>query len=199
MRKPLMVVILAAGVLSAGTAFAVTTHLRDKDVAAHRIIHQGYTVDIEDTAKLMDFAEEVFLGRVIDKAKILPDEASTVWNVQVLDHVKGEIAGLVTLKQRGFEDEKGTLYETDEQPLLSPGKEYLLLTTRSTDGENLLIQPGPRSAVLADSTDKKSALKKEYQYAEKLDSGLDKRPAKSPPTSPPDSPTPVASASPEAK
>lgn len=176
-KRILVSTLIAAAVLGAGGAYAITANDRGQSAAGAEPIHMSYAFDPTDKAKMIDFAEEAFMGRVVGKVKTIEDDASTLWTVEVIDTVKGAKTGKVQVKQQAYVDSDGLLHESEDQPILQTGKEYLLLTTKLNDG-NLLLLGGSTAAVSADTATKKNALKKEYQDAEKLDSGL-KKPARS--------------------
>lgn len=176
--RRLLVSTLALGVLGAGAgAFAVTIDDRADDTAGIGTIYTSYAFDPGDKAKLMDFSDEALIGRVTGKAKTLEDQSSTVWTVDVLDTIKGDVAGTVQVQQTGYVDEGGRLHETEDQPVLQVGKDFLLVTTEGEDGV-LLLLGGSSASVLAEDDAKKSRLKREYQLAEQEESGLQKPPKK---------------------
>lgn len=167
---------LTLGVLGAGVAaYAVTADDRAEDSAGIGTIYTSYAFDPNDKAKLMDFGDDAFIGRVTGKAKTLDDQSSTLWTVNVVDTIKGDAVGKVQVQQLGYVDQDGRLHESEDQPVLQNGKEYLLVTTDAEDG-TLTLLAGSSASVLAEDDAKKSKLKQDYKQAEKAESGLIKPP-----------------------
>ena len=116
----------------------------------------------------MGFADDVFVGRVLRKVgevglpTIEPDHriAQTQFAVEVTQSIKGELAGTVTVNQRGGHQEYTATRDSPElgirsgdrvrelvlfdgDPLLEPGREYLLVTKRSRrKGWHEIATPG---------------------------------------------------------
>lgn len=139
MRKPLFAAI-AVATLSAGAAFGLTAaNAGDSQLHAYNLIHPAYSFEVEDTTKLMGYSENVFIGRVEKKARTLVDEVSTVWTVQVLESLKGDATGEVEIRQTGFVDDKNRIYETEDQPMLRRGREYLLAVNPAPGGGYVVV------------------------------------------------------------
>lgn len=111
-----------------------------------------YFFDVKDKRKLVGFAEQVFLGRVVEKVGSESKETTnpgtvipqTQFSVDVLKVLKGEISGEIIVNQQGGydpEDESTVLMEGD--PLLKPGNTYLFTTKRdSQKGWLSIVAPG---------------------------------------------------------
>ncbi len=122
-----------------------------------------------DKPKLMDFSDEVFLGRVIDKVKNV-DDIDTVWTVEILDSIKGDLrTGRVQVQQHGYVDGNGRVHQFGDSPILRAGTDYLLLTTQQRDG-SLFLLSSPQASPQADTPEQKARLKSEYSEAAKGDS-----------------------------
>lgn len=151
--------------LVAGGAYAATAGDSDGDIAA------SYAFAPYDRPKLMDFSDEVFLARVVERIKTIEDEGNTVWAVDILDSIKGERrGGRVSVEQHGYVDGRGRAHQVEDSPILEAGREYLLLTGRQPDG-SLFLLSSPDGSPRADTPEQKAALTREYTAAA-IDSGL---------------------------
>lgn len=108
---------------------------------------------VSDDRKLVGHADDVFVGLVLRQAgeEGLPtsepgmEMAQTQFSVELLENIKGELSGAVTVNQLGgYEEhtadrdypehgvEKGELVRelilVDDNPLLEPGRQYLFAT-----------------------------------------------------------------------
>ncbi|MHB8945074.1 MAG: hypothetical protein ACYC6I_00915 [Bacillota bacterium] len=86
-------------------------------------------VDVMNDQKLVGWADNVFLGKVISQTgtKKLGSIPETQFSVEVLKSIKGALAGTVTVNQQGGkEDNQLILLEKDK--MLELGKTYLFIT-----------------------------------------------------------------------
>jgi hypothetical protein len=94
--------------------------------------------DVTDDRKLVGFADNVFVGRVAEKVgtegsveSTTAVMASTRFSVEVLENVKGNLQGVVTVEQDGgYDPTQGCVMLMEDDPLLKPGQEILFLTRR---------------------------------------------------------------------
>ena len=92
-------------------------------------IQGSSVINASDDRELSGFADNIFVGKVVAKisSKKLLQIPETQFKVQVLDNIKGELKGNVTVRQLGGQD--GTkLYLHHGDALLEPGKTYLFAT-----------------------------------------------------------------------
>jgi hypothetical protein len=140
---------------------------RAEDAAGIGTIHTSYSFDVHDKSKVVKFSEEVFIGRVLRKTSVDEKESSTIWTVAVVDSVKGKAtSGEVQVRQLGYVDGDGRLHQTEDQPVLEPGQDYLLAVNSLPSGGYVLVA-GPTASVKAETAAKKEKLKKEYAEAAK--------------------------------
>lgn len=155
---------LTVGILGTATGYAVTVDDRAEDRAAIGTIQDSYAFDVTNRTELMKRSGEVFVGRVTKRVKTLAEESSTVWDVQVLEAVKGpRSSGTVQVRQLGWVESNGRTHQTEDQPLLKPGAKYLMVTNRQGSG-NVLVG-GPEAAKPADSTAEQRDLVRDYRAA----------------------------------
>ncbi|CAI9393601.1 hypothetical protein ACTQ5K_21355 [Niallia sp. Sow4_A1] len=106
------------------------------------ILHPDFITDVTDDKKLVGVSDNVFLGKVIKQTgtksieEYLPE---TQYSVEIIENIKGDLSGIVTVNQQGgyLEYEDGqkelVLFEGDE--LLVEGNTYLF-STRYLESEN---------------------------------------------------------------
>ena len=105
----------------------------------------AYVTDLSNDNKLAGLADNVFFGQVTDKSgqsrvKGLPE---TQFIVTVLENLKGDLSGTVTVNQQGGRQTNGTKFRVQGDPdLLEPGKSYLLVTRSNTAGDRHTNAPG---------------------------------------------------------
>ena len=129
-RSAVALAVAAAAALAVAAALTTT----GGDDASPLTVHADKAVDTSDDRRLVGFADNVFVGRVVAKSG-QTDELSmpeTQFSVEVLDTVKGSLAGTVTVNQfGGVADGQTVLLEGDA--LLEPGETYLLATRTRAD------------------------------------------------------------------
>lgn len=89
----------------------------------------GYAVDVSDPRKLVGFADNVFIGRVIEQVstKKISGYPETQFEVKVLKKIKGDLDGTIIVNQNGgYEGNQLTVVNGDS--LIKPGKTYLFAT-----------------------------------------------------------------------
>lgn len=90
--------------------------------------------------KLVGASDHVFVGRVLKKVsskgtqalKPIPGVDSTTpdtqFEVEVVNNIKGNLHGKVTVSQHGGRDKNGQLVLLEKDPLFEPGKVYVICT-----------------------------------------------------------------------
>lgn len=94
-----------------------------------KTIEYSNSFDVSETNKLVGWADSVFIGRVVEQSgsKSIDGFPETQFKVEVLQSIKGDLTGTVTVNQQGgYEGNQLTLIENDS--LLEEGKSYLLVT-----------------------------------------------------------------------
>ena len=101
-------------------------------------------VDVSDDRQLVGIAHDVFFGQILEELGQTEEqgEPETQFSVKVLEVLKGSVAGVVTVNQKGGYDTKYNVpvrLEGDFQ-LLEPGKSYPFVTrTHPEKGWHTLI------------------------------------------------------------
>lgn len=101
------------------------------------IVDHGF--DVTDDRLLVGFAKNVFVGRVTKKAGSDDSVSSgipyTLFSIQVLENVKGNLDGAITVAQAGgYDPAAGCVMLMDGDELLKPGQDVLFVTRY--DGRN---------------------------------------------------------------
>ncbi len=131
----------------------------------------SFATDFTDRRRLVGFVDNVFIGEVVsqDGVRQMDDSPSTFFTVRVVENLKGELSGKVTVRQEGgFDSGRETLVLVEELPLILVGDEYLFstLSRGSVDYHTIAakygavplssMEPGARDAVIADFADAKT-------------------------------------------
>lgn len=98
-----------------------------------------HAFDVTDDRLLVGFANNVFVGRVAEKAGAEGSAGLglpyTLFSVEILENVKGNLDGAVTVAQAGgYDPAAGCVMLMEGDPLLKPGQEVLFVTRY--DGRN---------------------------------------------------------------
>lgn len=126
--------------ISAFYLYANSANKTLKDISEVEVIHPQYVADFSDDRILMGSSHNVFVAKVIEQTGSEPqaDSPSTQFSVEIIENLKGDLAGEVTVDQLGgYKD--GVLYlvhndtvgledESRNSSLLVPGNTYLLAT-----------------------------------------------------------------------
>lgn len=124
-------------------------------------IEASYAFDVSDPAQLAGFADQVFIGRVVDggTAVEVDEQVFTDFRVRVDGApMKGQLPEQVTVRQIGGTSGEDT-WTLQDQPLLVPGKSYLLVTGNEPGQQQLGLVSGPISAQrLGDDADRQAAI-----------------------------------------
>lgn len=146
---------LLAGAVLAGAALAGAIGAIGGDPAptADERTHHVHTVDVADLTddrQLVGLADDVFVASVVRErggtiGEPLPE---TQFDVQVVEAIKGTLAGEVVVSQQGGADGEGnTVVVNDDRPL-TVGRTYLFasLTNDATGWHTLIPVHGTRLA-----------------------------------------------------
>ena len=104
----------------AGTTASVTTRTQ--------AVEMDSAFDVTDPQQLAGWADAVFVGTVIEQVgtKAVGPFPETQFSVEVLQTLKGDVAGQILVNQQGGYGTDGTLYLLDDDPLIEPGATYLM-------------------------------------------------------------------------
>lgn len=121
------------------------------------ISHAHAATDLSDDRKLAGFTQNIFIGRVLGKLGQTEERGwpETQFKVRVLDTLKGQVQGDVTVNQQGgTRSADSSIYRREGDPnLLEPGKTYLF-ATRYYDVEDWhTVMPGYGNLEIKDSKD----------------------------------------------
>ena len=119
--------------------------------------HAHAVTDLSDDRKLAGFTQDIFIGRVLEKLGQTEERGwpETQFKVRVLDALKGEVQGDITVNQQGgIREADNSIYRREGDPnLLEAGKTYLF-ATRYYDAEDWhTVMPGYGNLAIKDSKD----------------------------------------------
>lgn len=108
-----------------------------------------YVTDVADPRHLAGMTENIFVGRVVAfEGTHYPDLIpESLFTVEVIDNVKGELKGQVTVNQQGglwpidSESKEAVLHLVNEDALLVPGQSYLFATLPDAAGRWHTVVP----------------------------------------------------------
>ena len=101
--------------------------------------HAIYAIDMTDDRQVAGFASDVFFGRVVENSgQIMLDEfPKTLFQVEVLEVLKGNLSGVVKVGQAAGVVEDGSMFfMAGDTQLLETGKVYLLVVNGPAPGSN---------------------------------------------------------------
>lgn len=105
----------------------------------------SYVTDLKNDRKLVGIGNDVFFGQVVSKTGQSETDGppATQFNVTVLETLKGDLSGTVSVNQQGADLSDGNSFRMiGDSALLSPEKSYLFVTRRhGVKGYNTLV-PG---------------------------------------------------------
>jgi len=156
-----IIFILLAGLIGTGLWVVQTSKIN--------YINADFAFNVSDDRELVGFADNVFIGKVIaqtgDKPNTPPAEAGNVsgfspqtqFSVEVLENIKGNLNGIITVSQYGGYEEKGGVNELhliEGDKLLEPGKTHLFATRfNDIDGWHTIVIPNYGDLPITDQTD----------------------------------------------
>ncbi|MCZ7383191.1 MAG: hypothetical protein O8C63_00375 [Candidatus Methanoperedens sp.] len=136
----------------------------------------SFVFNVTDDRELVGFADNVFIGKVIaqtgNKANTPPPEAGDVpgfspqtqFSVEVVENIKGNLSGIITVSQEGGYKEKNgvnRLVLMDGDNLLEPGNTYLFATSfNDIDGWHAIIIPNYGNLPIKDQKDHKNKVER---------------------------------------
>ncbi|MDQ0888602.1 hypothetical protein QFZ81_003690 [Paenibacillus sp. V4I9] len=126
-----------------------------------RTIASSNSFDVTDTRRLVGWADNVFVGKVIkqDGTKSLDRAPETQFKVEVSDNVKGIFNGTVIVNQQGgFKRNELILIENDQ--LLHEGQSYLFVTKHLKEENWNTLVPVYGDILIANEEAKKELIKK---------------------------------------
>lgn len=160
-----------AGLVGTGFWF---TQTNDHEGGNGIIYNQAsFAIDVTDDNKLVGAAHNVFVGKVIDQTGTKTDRSSpqTQFSVEILENIKGNLTGIVTVNQGGgYENIGGQNYLilTEGDKLIEPGKTYLFVT-RVSDGGWHTFAPAYGDLLITDQTDYQNKIERfERAFAQEI-------------------------------
>lgn len=135
-----------------------------------------YAFDARDKRKLVGYATNVFVGRVVEETgsegaplsgpgeKTLP---KTQFSVEVSENIKGDLGGdTVTVSQTGGYVEEGREARVEDDSPLQPGQEYLFSTSYDEEEGRYVIVAQPFGAVLIEDEEQRGEAEERFVQAE---------------------------------
>ncbi len=98
--------------------------------------------DFSDDRRLVGFADDVFLGRVLGHQRTVEREpiTETEFRVEVIEAIKGSLGGEVVVTQHGgYVAGRHEIQLMEGDRLLEPGRTYLFATKGTAAGTQLLV------------------------------------------------------------
>ena len=137
-----------------------------------------YSFNVTDDRELVGIAHNVFVGKVIAQTGTTTDPyLQTQFSVEVLENIKGNLTGTVTVNQKGgYENIEGKQYLiiTKDDKLLEPDETYLFVTRVSDFGGHLLV-PVYGDLLIKDQTDRQDKMERfKRAFAQEIPSRYDK-------------------------
>ena len=132
---------LAVGSLGVGAFHLGSSSGEQGPLSVERVEFAAVT-DFGDARRLVGFAEDVFFGEVLDAGKTSDGEPlpQTDYQVQVVDTIKGDAAGVVTVTQEGgYVAERNELRLMEGDTLIEPGHVYLFATRSDPNGRHFVV------------------------------------------------------------
>lgn len=131
-----------------------------------------HAFDVTDDRMLVGFADNVFVGRVAEKVGAEGSASSgipyTLFSVEVLENVKGNLDGAITVAQEGgYDPAAGCVMLMDGDPLLKPGQEVLFVTRYDGRNRRHQITTSGYGDLRVGSRAQRDALVRRFERAEK--------------------------------
>lgn len=157
-------------------------------------MHGAYAFEAQDKKALVGASQNVFVGRVLEKvgAEGEPDDVSvpgvdaisspaTQFSVEVIESIKGNLDGTVTVSQHGGNGPNGQAVFLEEDPLFEPGSVYVIATNpHSRDGwQQVMAQPFGKTK--AKDATHLAKLEKEFKEAKAKQIPFDRKKPQGPP------------------
>ena len=193
-RNSILIVALGIVLIAALVGLFVVLGLMEERFSANRTVeHQEvpvehvdvtYSFEPEDTNKLVGFAKDVFIGRVVEEVGAEGQPTAnpgftfpqTQFSVEVRDNIKGNLTGKATVNQEGgyvtftpdgAKEPVRELLLIEGAPLLKPGEEYVFSTTYTADRGWHNIATQPYGARLVGDEPQRKELKDKFEKAKR--------------------------------
>lgn len=137
------------------------------DTARTATIAGSYAYDVNDLSALMQHADQVFVATVVAVTSNDEEDATRTYRVSVTLSVQGSTTGETQVRQRGYVDGDGTVYVSQDQPMLKTGRTYLIAAGSQPTSGPLFVQPGPHAVIEITSTGQADQLAQRYRTAAK--------------------------------
>ncbi|MGE5398685.1 MAG: hypothetical protein ACM3MK_14265 [Chitinophagales bacterium] len=143
-KKHIIILIFSTVLLIYGFVFHSLN--KNDDVIVTRM-QASWVTDMKDDRKLVGISDNVFIGKVISQIgneSFIENIPATQFGVEVIDNIKGNLNGTVTVNQEGGEitkDGQRYLILHFNDSLLEPGKTYLFASATGDDVNWHLLVP----------------------------------------------------------
>lgn len=153
---------------------------REASDAGSSTLEPAYAFDPKDKRKLVGYATNVFVGRVVEETdsegvplsgpggKVLPQ---TQFSVAISKDIKGNLGGTTaTVSQTGgYDDKKGREARVKGDAPLEPGREYLFSTSYDEEADRYVVVTQPFGAVpIGDEEEREEVEEFEQAEAEQI-------------------------------
>lgn len=103
----------------------------------HQHVFADMVTNTSDQKKLAGISHNIFVGKVIEQKgnKKLSEVPETQYTVEVINNLKGQLNGTITVNQQGGYNDKNELVLIEGDKLLEPNQTYLF-STRYLASEN---------------------------------------------------------------
>lgn len=138
-------------------------------------VEVNYAFEPTDERQLVGFATNVFVGRVVEKVGTEGAPLSgpgdravprTQFSVAVLNNIKGDLGGQVTVSQTGGYDRvTDRQVRVEGDPFLTPEREYLLITSYDREEGWYTIAAQPFGTVRIEGGRHRAGLVKKFEQA----------------------------------
>ena len=146
---------ILGGTLAIAAAAAINGFDRPATPAPESHVATLAVTDFADDRKLVGFADDVFVGKVVGERGTTQVESllETQFDVQVVRPIKGTLEGTIVVSQEGGVDEKGVTVTVDGDEPLAVGQTYVFASrTNPNTGWHTLVPAYGTVRVDADRT-----------------------------------------------
>jgi hypothetical protein len=131
---------IAAAVLGVGGGLGYLSLVAEPKT---KVIESSYVFDVTNPNLVAGFVDNIFIGRVDEQVYVDTTLGWTTYRVTVQHVFKGNPGRTVLISQLGYRNWREVSVPAD-QPLLTPGKTYLVTTSDRGDGQQA-VPGGPHS------------------------------------------------------
>ena len=154
-RRTILAGALAVGAVGTAAAIGGVDRPAAPDRAIESHVQTLAVTDFTDDRKLVGFADDVFVGRVVGErgTNIVGQTLETQFDVQVVRPIKGTLSGTVIVSQDGGVDDAGMTVIVDGDEPLAAGRTYVFASRTNPDtGWHTLVPSHGTVEVDSDTT-----------------------------------------------